>query len=138
MKAVLAAMQDSFSRYSTEVCKESNGVRKDRVLPNMVNLVMATPNWKEELWKLFYQEHLDGIDIDKYIETKELRGLGQLCERALQRKDVGLFLPAENMSLAATKENNRLSKAMFGELKPYRAATIVLGICIGISQEPLD
>ena len=46
MRAVLVAMRDSFSKYSTEVSKESNGVRKDHVLPSMVDLVMATPRWK--------------------------------------------------------------------------------------------
>ena len=63
-------MRDSFSKYSTEVSKESNDVRKDHVLPNMVDLVMATPRRKEKLWKGLHQEHLDGIDMDKYIEIK--------------------------------------------------------------------
>ena len=71
---------------------------------------MATPRWKEKLWKQFVKEHLDDIDIDKYIEIKEIRGLGQLCGRAL-RKLVGLLLPAENRSLAATKAINRFGKS---------------------------
>ena len=121
MKAVLAAMRDSFLKYSTEVTKKStsgvssNGVHKDDVLPSMVDLVMATPRWKDKLWKQFVKEHLDGIDIDKYIEIKEIKGLGQLCERAL-RSQVGLLLPAENRSLEATKDINRWAKGMFGEL----------------------
>ena len=73
MKAVLAAMRDSFLKYSTEVTPESNGVHKDHVLPCMVDLVMATPRWKDKLWKQFVKEHLDGIDIDKYIEIKEIK-----------------------------------------------------------------
>ena len=115
MKAVLAAMRDSFLKYSTEVTPESNGVHKDHVLPCMVDLVMATPRWKDKLWKQFVKEHLDGIDIDKYIEIKEIKGLGQLCERAL-RSQVGLLLPAENRSLQATKDITRWAKRMFGEL----------------------
>ena len=118
MKAVFAAMRDSFLKYSTEVTPESNGVHKDHVLPCMVDLVLGTPRWKDKLWKQFVKEHLDGIDIDKYIEIKELKGLGQLCERAL-RTLVGLLLPSERKSLEATKEINRWAKGMFGELITY-------------------
>ena len=113
MKAVFAAMRDSFLKYSTEVTPESNGVHKDHVLPCMVDLVLGTPRWKDKLWKQFVKEHLDGIDIDKYIEIKEIKGLGQLCERAL-RSQVGLLLPAENRSLQATKDINCWAKGMFG------------------------
>ena len=62
MRVVLAAMRDSFSKYSTEVSIESRCVHKDHVLPNMVDLViiMATRRWKEKLWKKFVKEHLDG------------------------------------------------------------------------------
>ena len=56
MKAVFAAMRDSFLKYSTEVTPESNGVHKDHVLPCMVDLVLGTPRWKDKLWKQFVKE----------------------------------------------------------------------------------